>query len=1054
MSLEPEPADSAPRGGEGRKPARSGRARLFSSNPAWGAASAVLTGVAGAGLLVNGARGVIGAATASAWLQEQGVKSAFRVERLDASGFTGAVRLGDPNDPDLVSDHVELAFTPSLTLRSAKLVEPRLKARFDGRRLTFGALQPLIDRALAGKPAGGPGPDITVDRGLAVVQTPLGQVRLRADGRFAQGRLTNLDAHILPTELSGAEFSAKLTGGHLVAQGVPGGVKAQLNLHVAKARYGVTGVQQAVVQADLDGGGSGLIPTGPMRLSGRASSERLQVGSATASKPSLAWRYRGTATGPLNQLDLDGDGTAILEAATVAVPGRTRMVSPTLTLASDAFHLARQGERTRLQIPLTLNGRADSVELGGATLVDAAASGRWRDLTLSIAPTSSILDGVGEARVVSRRARFTATELADTSVRASGGLKAASDGQARFQGALQLEAGTPADQAWRWTKAIPLIAPQLARALAHVSVTAPQATLVRGDGGGVTLSAGAPIRIRSTSGATLSLTPEGSAPLLRLADGAASGRLDAALDGGGLPQVRLTAATYTLSQDAGGLAGAVGAALRVTGDLGPAHGLELKGAGQIERRRGVATARLDGCADIELATLSTVAKGVSAAVCSTSEPLLRADADGWRAAAELRNAQGMLPTAQVALAGAAQLQAHGGASGLAGEIDLTRLDARDLSPKRRFEPISASGQLDLADAGWRGRLKLASAKGRALGTAEIEAALDLARGEVRLDTGLLTFAQDGFQPSSISALAPTWLAKVEGPARFTGRIAWRGGSVDTSGRLQSSGLNFTGPLGRVAGARGAIDFSSLLPLATPPGQTLTADSVAWIAPLSQVQVRFQLQPRAMTLEKAAGTVSSGRVSLDQLVISLAPGATTQGVLHLAAVDIGDLIARSSLADKLTLQARLSGTIPFSIGPQGMRFTHGQLAADGPGRLSINPKALTSGSLQTSTIQTFAYQALENLAFDELNAAVDSQPKGRLGVLFHINGRHDPPKHVEARVSLFDLLAGHALDKPLPLPSGTPVNLTLDTSLNFDDLLAAYRQVGRARSEGVQDADGH
>jgi hypothetical protein len=45
---------------------------------------------------------------------------------------------------------------------------------------------------------------------------------------------------------------------------------------------------------------------------------------------------------------------------------------------------------------------------------------------------------------------------------------------------------------------------------------------------------------------------------------------------------------------------------------------------------------------------------------------------------------------------------------------------------------------------------------------------------------------------------------------------------------------------------------------------------------------------------------------------------------------------------------------------------------------------------------------------------------------------------ETRLSVFDLLQGHAFDKPLPLPKGTPVDLTLDTSLNFDELLDAYR----------------
>jgi hypothetical protein len=95
------------------------------------------------------------------------------------------------------------------------------------------------------------------------------------------------------------------------------------------------------------------------------------------------------------------------------------------------------------------------------------------------------------------------------------------------------------------------------------------------------------------------------------------------------------------------------------------------------------------------------------------------------------------------------------------------------------------------------------------------------------------------------------------------------------------------------------------------------------------------------------------------------------------------------------------------------------------------------------MQSFAYQALENLAFTQLDAGVNSLPQGRLGVLFHINGRHDPPTRTRARISIFDLIRGRAFEKELPLPSGTPIELTLDTSLNFDELMAAYSNAGRS-----------
>jgi hypothetical protein len=89
------------------------------------------------------------------------------------------------------------------------------------------------------------------------------------------------------------------------------------------------------------------------------------------------------------------------------------------------------------------------------------------------------------------------------------------------------------------------------------------------------------------------------------------------------------------------------------------------------------------------------------------------------------------------------------------------------------------------------------------------------------------------------------------------------------------------------------------------------------------------------------------------------------------------------------------------------------------------------------VQDFAYQALENLSFDRLEGAVNSQPMGRLGVQLHIVGRNDPQQAAEPRVRVLDLLRGRAFDRPLPLPKGTPIDLTLDTSVNLDELLESY-----------------
>src|SRR6185312_11368841 len=136
----------------------------------------------------------------------------------------------------------------------------------------------------------------------------------------------------------------------------------------------------------------------------------------------------------------------------------------------------------------------------------------------------------------------------------------------------------------------------------------------------------------------------------------------------------------------------------------------------------------------------------------------------------------------------------------------------------------------------------------------------------------------------------------------------------------------------------------------------------------------------------------------------------------------------------------------------LRIAGGMARADGPGRLSIsratfNPGGAASGPATRDNLSTFGYQAMSNLAFQTLNATIDSQADGKLRMVFHLAGKYDPPTKKELRLSWRDILSRDVLNKPMPLPSNTGVNLTLDTTLNLDNLIesenALEQQLGSA-----------
>ena len=69
------------------------------------------------------------------------------------------------------------------------------------------------------------------------------------------------------------------------------------------------------------------------------------------------------------------------------------------------------------------------------------------------------------------------------------------------------------------------------------------------------------------------------------------------------------------------------------------------------------------------------------------------------------------------------------------------------------------------------------------------------------------------------------------------------------------------------------------------------------------------------------------------------------------------------------------------------------------------------------------------------------------MLFHIKGRHDPPQKQEIRLTLAQLIRRDFLKETLPLPSGTAIDLTLDTTLNANQLVNDLLDLNRARNGG-------
>jgi hypothetical protein len=403
-------------------------------------------------------------------------------------------------------------------------------------------------------------------------------------------------------------------------------------------------------------------------------------------------------------------------------------------------------------------------------------------------------------------------------------------------------------------------------------------------------------------------------------------------------------------------------------------------------------------------------------------------------------------------AGRIEAQSRRGQVTAKAHIDTARQE--DTAAATRFNPFLMSGEASLSEFIWRADLDFKRPDGAPLGNALVTQDGRLGLGVVVIETEMLQFADGGLQPAQLSPLASAVGSPVVGSAKFKGRFDWTPDGSTSGGTISIPSLDFRSPAGPVSGLKGELVFSSLAPLVAAPGQQLTVDRVQGFVLLEHLRAKFAVSDNLLRVEGGEAEVGGGKVTVETLEIPLVPGAPTRGILRLEGVQLHDLVEASPFGDKVDLDAKVSGTIPFEMTGNKVRISGGDLRAIQPGRISIDRSALTGVAADSplaeptpaaeptpvnpsDTFSDFAYQAMENLAFDTLEATIKSQDDGRLGVLFHIVGRHDPPQKQQIRLSLMDLIQQKFLGKPLPLPSGTGVNLTLDTTLNLDDLLADY-----------------
>ena len=942
------------------------------------------------------------------WLRSRGVAAEAEVEAIGLSTFVASLRIGDPANPDFTAERVEVRYRTGLgavELTSIVLKKPVLRASVRGGKFSVGSLDPIVKEILS-RPPPPKAARIEEDDGVLALATDYGAVRLTADALMDDNRLQRLSATSAPARLKGQDFDVALGAGAIKANLANGQVQASLAAPFSAARVAAGSARDG--QLTL----SGVAPypdlqkrrlEGPLILNAQVAARGLDAGGRKLESANLSAALIGRASGALDTLAVSGKATANLVAGAADL-GQAGVQTIRMAAASDDLRWTRAGG-DRVAATLRLNGGLGGVRAGGLrfTTLTGALSG----------PVTAGIKGV--------TANLTGSAV----------------GQGGWTG---LGAPTAADSAEmkavrRAARAFRVVAPELSlRMTDGLTVGLPKPAVLLPSSGGE-------VRLAARSGGAV-FGPDGGAFRLNVS-------------GGGLPRLEADIARLAITDtglDAQGR-------LTARASIGVVEGGEVDASGRLVLANGGLAFTADRCVTVKAAKLELGANDIEAPsgrFCPARAPLFSLAGADWKLSGRYEAATVAAPFAEVRMeGGAGRLTATSTGGRLAVQAQVSGARLEDTAPQARFTPMMLSGDARLANYVWTADLALRPPGGARIGAAHLVHDGGLGVGFVTLDSGLLTFAEGGLQPGQLSPMAGAIGSPVVGSARFEGRFDWARSGAGSSGTLTIPSLDFQSPAGPVTGLKGTLAFTSLAPLVAAPGQSLTVEKVQAIVLLEHLRADFGVADNVLTIAGGEAQVGGGRVRIEKLELPLTPGAPTRGVLFFEGVQLHDLVEASPFGDKVEFDAKVSGRVPFEANGNQIRITGGNLKADQPGRISIDRTALTGVQAEgtaalpavadvdpNATFTDFAYQAMEHLAFDRLEAAIESRDNGRLGVLFTIVGRHDPPEKQRIRLTIMDLIQQRFLGRKLPLPSGTGVNLTLDTSVNLDDLLSDYFEYQR------------
>ncbi|MDP5281382.1 YdbH domain-containing protein [Sphingomonas sp. DG1-23] len=896
-------------------------------------------------------------------LNRRGVRAQYQIERLSPwhQRLTQVV-IGDPRDPDLVADWIEIG--TSLSPWRAEMLElraghVRAKARLIDGRLSLGAIDRLMPPS-SGKPFA-----------LPHVRLDVADARLRLDSGHGMVDFAVKGRGMLDDGFSGA---MQLAAPRLDLAGCAGtGLTGALDLRIRQARpmIGGTLAGSALRCADLQ-------VTAPKT--------KLQ---ATLG-PALD-RWTGTADVALARIEMAGRRVSAVEGR-ISFDGSVADTQGKIALRSGRFEAP---EAIGAALHLAGDYRQRPAGFGYRGTLVARSAGLSRPLREQIGAAAAGVQDTPLGPVAARLARSAATAAGAFDATADFGLAASAAGMTYHIPRVALVAASGArltfDRGTGVTGAGSAAAPRIEGTLAVRGGGMPEAmvrlsqrpgdTRLHGTGfvqpyaaDGASLSLSRIAFVLGAEGGTLQTMAMLSGPL-------AGGRID----GLALPldarwrgrRVTVNPACIALRYRRIALAGVIlapgraqacplGGAMVEVSPGAMSGGIRLvrpELAGQV----GASPLLLRGSeARLDLGKQRFSLAG--AQVRLGAERVTRLDMESLggsfarRIAGDFAGLSGQIGGVPLVISGAAGNWAvEGGGLVLAG-----KLQVRDAEASPRFHPLASDdARLRLVDGTIIATAGLNAPTGMPVAQVEIRHDLGEGKGAAKIAVPGLRFAEGGLQPSDLTPLTFGLIADVSGTVEGSGEILWSPDGVSSSGRFGTRAIDLAAAFGPVRGLATELIFSDLLNMRTAPGQVATTVEINPGVPVRNGTIRFRLlDSQRIEVEGARWPFAGGELVLEPTILDFSERQARRMTFQVIGADAA-LFLKEMEFDNLDATGTFDGTLPMIFDAQGGRIEGGSLRARAGGSLAY------VGEISQRDVGfwgNMAFQALK--ALDYRNLTID------------------------------------------------------------------------------------